>query len=251
MSILELKNVNKKYDNGEIVKWVVNDISLTVSKGDFISIMGPSGSGKSTLLYMMSGILACDSGEIHFLGNSLNKLNEKDLANIRKHKMGFVFQQSALLKNLTILDNILLPAFHSKTTDKKEVLNYAKDLMKKLGIQDLSDRKLSEVSGGQLQRAGICRALIHKPSILFADEPTGSLNSQTSEEIMGIFNEINREGVTVVMVTHDRKVASFSNRVLFLLDGKIKKSIQFTDYNDISGEEKIKIISDYMDDLNI
>lgn len=251
MSILKLESIKKYYDNADKTKQVIDDVSLEINKGDFISIMGPSGSGKSTLLYIMSGVLECSSGEILFLNNSLNSMREKHLARIRKSKMGFVFQQVAFLKNLTISDNILLPAFNVKDKDKKEVVKYANELMKKLGIEDLADRKISEVSGGQLQRAGICRALINKPDIVFADEPTGALNSKTSEEIMKIFKDVNKEGVTIVLVTHNRKVASYSNKVLFLLDGKFKNTIDFNKSVYKNNEEKMGVISEYMDSLEI
>ncbi len=251
MAILELRNIKKKYDNGQKIKQVINDISLKVNEGDFISIMGPSGSGKSTLLYIMSGILESDSGEILFAGTKLDTIKQKDLSKIRKNKMGFVFQQPAFLKNLTILDNILLPAFNNEAKDNKAVVSFAKELMKKLAIEDLADRKLSEVSGGQLQRAAICRALINKPNIIFADEPTGALNSKTSEEIMEILKTINEEGVAIIIVTHDRKVASYCEKVLFLLDGKIENTIKFSDYDDIKSDDKIKIISEQMDSLRI
>ncbi len=249
MNILELCNIKKKYDNGEEIRQVINDISLELREGDFISIMGPSGSGKSTLLYIMSGILPCDSGKVLFLGKQLNEIKEKELATIRKSKMGFVFQQAAFLKNLTILDNILLPAFNSKDADKQEIVAYGKELMKKLSIGDLADRKLSEVSGGQLQRAGICRALMNKPSIVFADEPTGALNSKTSEEIMEIFKTINEQGVAIVLVTHDRRVAAYGNKVLFLVDGQIQNALDLS--SDTTKDEKIATISQYMDSLKI
>ncbi len=251
MAILELRTLKKQYDNGQELKTVINDISLSINEGDFLSIMGPSGSGKSTLLYLMSGILACDSGEVLFAGSDLRTIKEKDLAKIRRDKMGFVFQQAAFLNNLTILDNILLPAFNNNNKDKKALVSYAQQLMQQLGIADLADRKLSEVSGGQLQRAGIARALINKPLILFADEPTGALNSKTSTEIMQIFQAVNQEKLALVIVTHDRKVAANSDKVLFLVDGKIEHKIDFNQYNNITMEAKIKAISHYMDSLQI
>ncbi len=249
--MLELRNIKKKYHNGKESKQVIDNISLDINEGDFISIMGPSGSGKSTLLYIMSGILACDSGEVFFSGKSLHQMKEKDLAKIRKNQMGFVFQQAAFLKNLSILDNILLPAFNDKKRNKKELIRYAKDLMTQFGIEDLKDRMISEVSGGQLQRASICRALINKANIIFADEPTGALNSKTSEDIMKILKAVNEEGITIITVTHDRRVAAYSKKVLFLLDGKIEHRINFSDYKDIQMDDKIEIISEHMNNLQI
>lgn len=200
---------------------VLRDISLTIYKGEFISIMGPSGSGKSTLLYALSGMDTIDSGEITFNNQRLTACEEKELADIRRRQMGFVFQQPAFLKNLAIIDNIVLPAVRDNRKKAKELTKKAQQLLESTGIGDLTHRMTNQVSGGQLQRAGICRALINEPKIIFGDEPTGALNSKTAEEMMDHFLQINQEGTTIMLVTHDAKVAAKSERVLFMKDGKI------------------------------
>ena len=188
------------------------------------AIMGPSGSGKSTLLYQISGMDRADSGEVWMDGTEICGLSEDDRAKLRLSQMGFVFQQMNMLKNLNLLDNILLPACHLNKgkLSKKELEYRARMLMRKMGIEKLSERKITEVSGGQLQRTCICRSMINQPKILFADEPTGALNQSAAQEVMKEFTRLNQEGATILMVTHDSKVAARCGRILYLLDGCIK-----------------------------
>ncbi|GGP16850.1 ABC transporter ATP-binding protein [Oceanobacillus neutriphilus] len=200
---------------------VLEDISVAIYEGEFVSVMGPSGSGKSTLLYTLSGMDTIDHGEITFNGQSLTACGETELADIRRQQMGFVFQQPTFLKNLAIIDNIVLPALRDNRKKGKELANKAKQLLEKTGIGDLAYRMTNQVSGGQLQRAEICRALINEPKMIFADEPTGALNSRSAEEIMKNFLQINQQGRTILLVTHDAKVAAQSERVLFMKDGQI------------------------------
>lgn len=189
-----------------------------------IAIMGPSGSGKSTLLYAISGMDRVTSGQVIFDGKDITELREKELAKLRLDEMGFIFQQMYMMKNLTILDNIILPAAESKKTKEsnKEKQMRGEALMRKLGIIEVADNDINEVSGGQLQRACICRSMMNSPKLLFADEPTGALNRTSSNEVMDELVKLNKEGTTIVMVTHDAKVASRCSRVLFIVDGNIK-----------------------------
>lgn len=214
--ILEVKNLCKDS--------ILKDISFTVSKGEMVAIMGPSGSGKSTLLYQVSGMDRATSGQIILGGTSIEKLSEDELAKLRLTRLGFVFQQMNMLKNLSIIDNIMLPAVHAcrGKEEKKKAADKARALMKKMGIENLADRKITEVSGGQLQRACICRSMMLEPEILFADEPTGALNQSATHEVMDELTRLNREGTTILIVTHDSKVASQCGRIMYLLDGKIK-----------------------------
>lgn len=200
---------------------VLEDVSTTIYEGEFVSVMGPSGSGKSTLLYTLSSMDTIDSGEVIFNDQSLTVCGETERSDIRRQQMGFVFQQPTFLKNLTIIDNIVLPAMRDNRKKGKELANKAKLLLERTGIGDLAYRMTNQVSGGQLQRAGICRALINEPKMIFADEPTGALNSKSAEEIMKSFLQINQEGSTILLVTHDAKVAAQSERVLFMKDGQI------------------------------
>ena len=198
-----------------------------------IAIMGPSGSGKSTLLYAISGMDRVTSGQVIFDGKDITELREKELAKLRLDEMGFIFQQMYMMKNLTILDNIILPAAESKKTKEsnKEKQMRGEALMRKLGIIEVADNDINEVSGGQLQRACICRSMMNFPKLLFADEPTGALNRTSSNEVMDELVKLNKEGTTIVMVTHDAKVASRCSRVLFIVDGNIKG-----EYTELSNE---------------
>ncbi len=220
-NILEVRNLCKTYLVSNRQKHVLKNIDLIIKEGEFVSVMGPSGSGKSTLLYNVSGMDRMTAGEVVFDGISLGNMGEEELSKLRLKKMGFVFQQINLLKNLGIIDNIILAAYMSKDRSKEEINQQAIDLMKKTGIIELADNDITQASGGQLQRAAICRALINNPVILFGDEPTGALNSKAASNIMDIFRIINGEGTTVMLVTHDVKVASQSERVLFMIDGNI------------------------------
>ena len=220
--ILIAKRVNKKVmldKHNEL--HILKDVQLTIKKGEFISIMGPSGSGKSTLLYNISGMDRMTSGQITFMGTMLGQLDEEQLAEIRLHHMGFIFQDIHLLKNLSIIDNIVFHTLVSQQFDKKDAYEKAKNLLKITGIDHLANNRITQASGGQLQRVGICRALMNDPEIIFGDEPTGALDSKAAKEILEILARINAQGTTVVLVTHDMKVAAKTERVLFMEDGKI------------------------------
>lgn len=200
---------------------VLKNIQLTINKGEFVSVMGASGSGKSTLLYTISGMMQPSAGTVEFAGKQLNTLTEEQLTSIRLNKMGFVFQQANLLKSFNLKDNIILSAYLGKKESQKEIDKRAVQLMKQTGVHQLALKDITQASGGQLQRVSICRALINKPEIIFGDEPTGALNSKSASEIMMLFNEINQNGTTILLVTHDAKVASKTERILFMADGEI------------------------------
>lgn len=213
---------------------ILNNVSFDVKKGELLAIMGPSGSGKSTLLYHVSGLEHIEEGQVILGGTSIGEMTEDDLADFRLKKTGFVFQHMNMMTSLNILDNILLPAYHAcrTKTEKGQKKEQALALMKKLKIDSLANRDISKVSGGQLQRACICRSLINNPEVLFADEPTGALSRSNAMDIMAELQRLSDEGTTILMVTHDSKVASFCDRVLYLLDGSIKGELLF------SGSEK-------------
>lgn len=224
MNILEVKDLCKTYIVNKRQNNVLKNVNFTVSEGEMVAIMGPSGSGKSTLLYAVSGMDSITAGEVEFCGKSIVKMGEKELADLRLDEMGFIFQQMYMLKNLTVLDNLILPAVQSKknTETCKEMVLRGQDLMRKLGIIDIADNDINEVSGGQLQRACICRSMINRPAIIFADEPTGALNRTASNEVMEELVKLNEEGTTIMMVTHDAKGAAKCSRVLYIVDGNIK-----------------------------
>ncbi|MBO7152028.1 MAG: ABC transporter ATP-binding protein, partial [Clostridia bacterium] len=199
MKILEVKDLSKSYIVNKRQNNVLKNVNFSVEEGEMIAIMGPSGSGKSTLLYTVSGMDKMTAGEVLFYGKELSKMSDMELSEIRLNEMGFVFQQMYMLKNLTVLDNIILPAMQakSKETKRKEVVERGHEIMRKLGIIDVADNDINEVSGGQLQRACICRSIINNPKMIFADEPTGALNKQSADEVMDELVKLNNEGTTV------------------------------------------------------
>jgi putative ABC transport system ATP-binding protein len=221
--MIKIENINKTFKQTK----VLNSVSFEINKGDFIAVMGPSGSGKSTLLYSVSGMDTIDSGKITYQDVNIFGLKEKELSLFRLNEMGFVFQQAELLKNLSILDNITLPGLMSKRQSYEDTIENAKRLMTKMDIFGLIDRDVKEVSGGQLQRASICRAMINQPKILFLDEPTGALNSEATVQVLDILNNLNQEGITIMMVTHDKNVAARAKKVIYIIDGKLAGSIDF------------------------
>ena len=208
--------------------------------------MGPSGSGKSTLLYTVSGMDKMTAGDVKFCGRELSKLKENDLAKMRLDDMGFIFQQMYMMKNLSVLDNIILPAVKSDKVkeSRSETMKRGQDLMRKLGIIDISDNDINEVSGGQLQRACICRSMINKPRMIFADEPTGALNRNSSDEVMEELTKLNNEGTTVMLVTHDARVAAACSRVLFIVDGNIKGEYNIN--QKLSARERERGLNDWL-----
>ncbi len=223
-NILEVKNLCKTYIVNKRQNNVLKNVNFTVGEGEMVAVMGPSGSGKSTLLYAVSGMDSITAGEALFCGKNIAAMGERELADLRLDEMGFIFQQMYMLKNLTVLDNIILPAMQSRKNRKtrKETVQRGQELMRKLGIIDIAGNDINEVSGGQLQRACICRSMINKPKIIFADEPTGALNRTSSDEVMEELAKLNESGTTIMMVTHDVKVAAKCTRTLYIVDGNIK-----------------------------
>ena len=236
MNILEVKDLCKTYIVNKRQNNVLKNVSLTISEGEMVAVMGPSGSGKSTLLYTVSGMDSVTAGDVRFCGKSIAQMKEKELAELRLDEMGFIFQQMYMLKNLTVLDNIILPAVQSKkrTESRKEIVDRAHGLMRKLGIIDIADNDINEVSGGQLQRACICRSMINDPKMIFADEPTGALNRTSSDEVMEELAKLNSDGTTIMLVTHDVKVAARCTKVLYIVDGNIKGEYNLDRYSSAS-----------------
>lgn len=249
--IINSENIVKYYGSGDEKRCVLDNVCAEINEGEFVSVMGPSGSGKSTLLFALSGMDTTSGGTVSFDGRNLSSFNEQELADLRRSEMGFVFQQPTMLKNLNLLDNIILPAVSRSRKNTEVAVKKAKTLMARMGISDLETRDITQVSGGQLQRAGICRALMSEPKIIFGDEPTGALNSKSAEEIMEILLEINTEGTAVMLVTHDAKVAARSERILFMSDGKIVSEIKLPKYKGTGLDERMKQISGKMQEIGI
>lgn len=245
------ENIVKSFGNGDEQRDVLAGVSAEINEGEFVSVMGPSGSGKSTLMYSLSGMDGIDRGKVVFDSRDLSTVGENELSDIRRTKMGFVFQQPTMLKNLNILDNIILPSMRGNRKNVAKITQKARALMKRVGIEGLEKRDITQVSGGQLQRAGICRALMNNPKIIFGDEPTGALNSKSAQEIMDIFSEINLNGTAVMLVTHDAKVASRTERIMFMCDGKIVSELKLPKFDGTDIDGRIEIVTVKMRKLGI
>jgi putative ABC transport system ATP-binding protein len=220
--LLELKNIFKWFNVGGTRTFILKDVNLKVNEGEFISIMGPSGSGKSTLLNVIGMLDDFNEGEYHFLHESVHKLKEKQRSALYKQYIGFVFQAYHLIDELTVYENIETPLIYQdiKGSERKAMVADMLDRFQIVGKKDLFPTQLS---GGQQQLVGIARALIAKPKLILADEPTGNLNSKQGEEIMELFKQLNEEGVTIIQVTHSEKNAEYGSRIIHLLDGRIEK----------------------------
>ena len=247
--LMEVKDLCKTYVIEKRQNNVLKNISFDIEEGEMVGIMGPSGSGKSTLLYSVSGMDKATSGEIKLDGKDISKLSEKDLSSVRLNDMGFIFQQMFMMKNLTIMDNILLPAVECEKNSetRKEKVARCEELMRKLGIIEIAGNDINEVSGGQLQRACIARSMVNNPKILFADEPTGALNRQSSAEVMDEICKLNKEGTTVLMVTHDAKVASRCSRVLYIADGNIRSEYKMPE--GLSDRDRERALNNWLLDM--
>lgn len=220
-TIIQAKALCKTYVSDGQQNHVLRNIDAEIYKGDFTVIMGSSGSGKSTLLYNLSGMDIPTSGEVYYGEKRIDCLKEKELAKFRRADVGFVFQQMHLVSNLSIFENVTIPGYLLDKLPRKAVEKRAEFLLEETGLKELKHRLPSQVSGGQQQRAGVARALINSPEILFADEPTGALNSKTGREILNILSELNRNGQSILMVTHDVKAAVRADRIIYLHDGQI------------------------------
>lgn len=223
--ILEANNIHKSYGNKFNKQHVLKGLDFQVIKGEFISIMGASGSGKTTLLNVLSSIDKVSQGSIKIEGKELTSMNEKQLAAFRKHYLGFIFQEYHLLDTLTVKENILLPLSVQKVS-KTEADHVFETVASELNIYDVKDKYPSEISGGQKQRTSAARAFVHKPSIIFADEPTGALDSKSASDLLNKLSALNNNrDVTIIQVTHDPAVASYSSRVIFIKDGQIHSQL--------------------------
>lgn len=217
--MIQLKNVNKTYSkDGQSAVEALKKANLVIKKGEFIAIIGPSGSGKSTMMNILGMLDRPTSGEYYFENKDVNTLNEDELASVRNKKIGFVFQKFHLLPRTTALENVELPLLYS---DRKNIRKLALKALTQVGLSDRAAHKANELSGGQQQRVAIARALVNEPEIIFADEPTGNLDSTSGNEIINIFKELNQAGKTIVLITHDQNVANCAKRVIKIYDGTV------------------------------
>ena len=218
--MIKLNNLTKVYRTDEVESTALNEVSFEINQGEFVSVMGPSGCGKSTLLNVLGMLDKPESGSYEFLGNEVAQLNEKGRSDIRKKNIGFIFQNFNLIDELTVFENIELPLLYNKvgSAERKKRVN---ELIEKIGISHRASHFPQQLSGGQQQRVAVARALITRPPLVLADEPTGNLDSSHGNEVMELMCELNEEGTTIIMVTHSSHDASYSNRIINLLDGEI------------------------------
>ena len=222
--IIKTENLTKEYETGTQVVSALKGINLSVEKGEFLSIMGPSGSGKTTLMNIIGCLDSPTNGSYYLNDKSVSKLDDDELAKIRNEEIGFVFQSFHLLARNTAFDNVMLPLKYAGIS-KDEATKRSNDVLDLVGLSSRSKHTPAELSGGQQQRVAIARALVNKPSILFADEPTGNLDSKTGEDVMKIFKDINENGQTIILITHEDSVAKQSNRIITIMDGLIKSDL--------------------------
>lgn len=218
--LLNLEHIYKDYQQDKLVVPVLKDVSLQVEEGEYVAIMGPSGSGKTTLMNIIGCLDLPTSGTYQFAGNNILEYKERELATLRSSGIGFVFQNFQLLPRATARDNVALPLSYTGTKPK-ERKERAMEALEKVGLADRADFRPNQLSGGQKQRVAIARAMVNHPKILLADEPTGALDSKSGEQIMKLFQQLNDEGVTIVMITHDNKVAQRAKRIVHIIDGEL------------------------------
>lgn len=241
-TLLKGKNICKEFLQNGVSNLILNQVDVEIYTGDFTVIMGASGAGKSTLLYALSRMDDITSGEITYKEKSISELSEKQMAQLRANEFGFVFQQTHLVSNLTLLENVVMAGSVGGKYSMKEVQEKADTLLSQMNITDAQNRLPSQVSGGEAQRAAIARAMIAMPGLIFADEPTGALNKLNSEEVLNLLSELNASGQSILMVTHDVRAAIRGTRILYLEDGKILDELALSDYStDATGEREMKL----------
>jgi putative ABC transport system ATP-binding protein len=218
--MIELLNVTKAYRTSEVETMALNDVNLEISEGEFIAIMGPSGCGKSTLLNVIGMLDTPDSGSYSFLGEHIERYSENRLADIRKRNIGFIFQSFNLVDELTVAENVMLPLLYQKVP-AGERRQRVQAVLERIGIAHRADHRPQQLSGGQQQRVAVARAVVTQPKLILADEPTGNLDTSNGEEVLNLLNQLNAEGTTIVMVTHDLSHADHASRVVQMLDGRV------------------------------
>ena len=247
--ILHTKKLCKSFSNVGLQQHVIKNLDIEIREKDFTVIMGASGSGKSTLLYALSGMDTPTLGSVFFGDTDISKFNNDQLAIFRRENCGFVFQSIYLLENMTVFDNVMTGAL-ALQKNSPELVKKAEGLLKKVGIgENLWNKYPNQLSGGECQRVGIVRAVINDPKILFADEPTGALNSASSRDVLDIFSEINRNGQSIVMVTHDLKTAMRGNRIIYLRDGAVMGEHEMPLYGTDDEKKRQEILQAFLDDM--
>ncbi len=246
--IISAKNLVKSFKNENVNQTIINKLDIDIYKNDFTIIMGSSGAGKSTLMYLLSGMDKATSGSIIFNEKDIIKMNNDELAVFRRKNCGFVFQQIYMLDKMSLMDNVLTSGLLINK-NKKEVIKKAKELFERVNIPEITYKKnMNQVSGGECQRAGIVRAAINNPTVIFADEPTGALNSDNSNAVLDVLTELNNDGQSIIMVTHDKKSALRGNRIIYLKDGKIVGELNLKKY-DKNDSERNELLDKFLKEM--
>lgn len=248
-TLLQGRKVSKTFAQGQVKNKVLDKIDVDIYDEDFTIIMGSSGAGKSTLLYALSGMDAVTEGTVTYKGKEISGLKEKQMAKLRGEEFGFVFQQTHLVSNLTLYENVAVAGFVSKKGNTEEIRYRAKELLSRMGVEKAADRLASQVSGGEAQRGAIARAMIGRPGLLFADEPTGALNRSHTEEVLNLFTSLHDSGQSILMVTHDLKAAVRGNRILYLEDGKVMAELTLPRYQAAEERQRESKLRDWLSKL--
>ncbi len=249
--IIKARDLEKTFSTSDTKQTIFEGLNLDIYKGDFTVIMGSSGAGKSTLMYSLSGMDRPTSGTIMFDGNEITKCSEDRLAVFRRRNCGFVFQQIYLLEKMSLMNNVITAGVLC-SSDKKGIVKRAKELFKLVNIGEDTQKKFpNQISGGEAQRAGIVRAVINSPTVVFADEPTGALNSNNSEAVLNVFSKLHKEGQSIIMVTHDKKTALRGNRILYIKDGQIYGDCDLGSYDkdNKDNKEREKKLEDFLKEM--
>ena len=248
-ALLQGRGLCKVFVQGQVKNKVLDQVDVDIFEKDFTIIMGSSGAGKSTLLYALSQMDAVTEGTVSYQGKELTRLKEKQMAKLRAEEFGFVFQQTHLVSNLTLLENVAVAGFVCKKGSTSQIQSRAQTLLTQMGVEKAENRLPSQVSGGEAQRAAIARAMIGNPGLLFADEPTGALNRSHSQEVLDLLTALNQSGQSILMVTHDLRAAVRGNRILYLEDGKILDELELPAYQAAQDKQREEKISQWLSKL--
>lgn len=247
--LLQGRQVSKVFLQGQVKNKILDLVDVDIYEQDFTIIMGSSGAGKSTLLYALSGMDAISDGTVEYKGIQISRLKEKQMAKLRAEEFGFVFQQTHLVSNLTLFENVAVAGFVSKKGSTGEIRKRARTLLTQMGVEKAENRLPSQVSGGEAQRAAIARAMIGNPGLLFADEPTGALNKSHTDEVLNLLTSLNNCGQSILMVTHDLRAALRGNRILYLEDGKVLDELTMTKYQMAEERQRENKLKEWLSEL--
>ena len=247
--ILQGEKITRIFYQGKTETKVLDGVDIKIFEKDFTVIMGPSGAGKSTLLYMLGGMDHISEGRVFYRDKEISSFAESRMGRLRAEEFGFVFQQTHLVSNLTLLENVLVAGYVGKKDSAEKVRERAENLLRQMDVEEAKNRLPSQVSGGEAQRAAIARAMIGKPGLLFADEPTGALNQANTREVLNLLSDLNQKGQSILMVTHDLRAAARGNRILYLEDGKICDELALEPYNEMEEKQRERDVSQWLSKL--